>query len=244
MNGTLDRALGEELVAREAQVALTAVGIEDPELRSPPRRTKAVAADDHLGPLADHVAAEADPAPPGKIEPQPGRLGDGGPERRARRRRLEEDEERLRAPGQGGQPVEPIHDARAAATRRAGRQVDDENIDGPSGEDITGDRQALVQAVRGDDDEPVEVDTAADGLDRIEAPPDVQPRGDRPARLGLGDDPERERRLAAPPFAAESDARRARQPAGSEDRVERGEPGRDDPLAGPWERDRFRRGIR
>ena len=60
--GGIDRGLvGEEVVATEAGVALTAVGVEDPEARPLPRRAVAVAGDQRLRPLADDVASEVDP---------------------------------------------------------------------------------------------------------------------------------------------------------------------------------------
>ena len=62
----------EELVAAEAGVALAAVGVEDPQLRPPPRRAETVPGDHHLRPLTDDVAAEADPAAPGELQAEAG----------------------------------------------------------------------------------------------------------------------------------------------------------------------------
>jgi len=70
--GSSRKRVGEEVGATEAGVALAAVGVEDPELRPPARRTEAVPRDHHLRPLADDVATEADPAAPGELEPEPG----------------------------------------------------------------------------------------------------------------------------------------------------------------------------
>ena len=221
----------KELVAAEAGVALAAVGVEDPQLRPPPRRAESVPRDHHLRPLADDVPAEADPAAPGELQPEAGRLRDGVAEPGPRGGRLEEDEERGGPPGERGETMEAIGDAGGPCGRlEARRQVDDEEVHRPAAEETAGDREALVEAVRRDDDEPLEADPAGNRLDRVEAPAGVQPGDDRAARLGLRDEAEREGRLAAPALAAEGDARRARQPAGTEDRVEGREPGRDDPV--------------
>ena len=125
--GGIGRGLvGEEVVAGEAGVALTALRVEDPEGRPPARRAVAVAGDQHLRSLADDVASEPDPRSPGELEPDPGRLGDGGREATGEPGRLEDDEERLRPPGEGGQPAESIGDPgglvrRQRDGRRAGR---------------------------------------------------------------------------------------------------------------------------
>ena len=146
-------------------------------------------------------------------------------------RRLEGDEERLRAAGEGGEPAEAIGDLGGGrAGIRARRQVDDEEVDRAAGEERAGDRQAFVERVRGQDDEPVKPHAAGDGLDRVEAPGEIQPGDDRAVDLGLCREPEGEGRLAGARLAAEGDARTARQAARTEDRIERREAGPDDPL--------------
>jgi hypothetical protein len=230
----------EELVAAEAGVALATVGVEDPELRPPPRRAEAVPGDHHLRPLADDVAAQADPATSGELQPEAGRFRDSIAEPAAQGGRLEEDEERGGPPGKRSETMETIGDAGGPRGRLdARRQVDDEEVHRTAGEQAAGDRQALVEAVRGDDDEPLEADSASHRLDRVEAPAGVQPGDDRAARLGLRDEAKCEGCLAAPALASKSDARRARQPAGTKDRIERREPGRHDSV-----RRAERRGLR
>ena len=126
----------EEVRAAEAAVPLPALGVEDPELRPPPRRTEAVAGDGHLGLLADDVATEPDPRPSGELETEPGRFGDGRGEARGQAGRLEGDEERLRATGEGRQAPEPVRDLRGGrAGIRARRQVDDEEVHRAAGEE-------------------------------------------------------------------------------------------------------------
>ena len=60
--------IGEERLTPEAGISATAFGVEDPQLGPAARRPEPVPADDHLGPLADHVPAEPDPRPTGKLE--------------------------------------------------------------------------------------------------------------------------------------------------------------------------------
>ena len=226
--------LVEKVVAAEAGVALTALCVEDPELRPPARRTMPVAGDGHLRPLADDVAPEPDPRPPGHLEPDAGRLGHGGRQTGGQTRWLEGDEERFRAASEGGEAAQPVGDTGGGRTAvRSGRQVDDEEIDGPTGEQGCGDRQALIDRVGGQDDEPVEPDAAGNRLDRIEGASQIEPGDDRPVDLGFGCETEGEGCLAGARVAAERDARAAGQTARPEDRVERRKAGPDDPLDAP-----------
>ena len=131
--------------------------------------------------------------------------------------------------------MEPIADSRRP--RRwpgppARWQVDHEQIDRPAAQECAGDRQALVEIARADDDQPVEVDPAGHGLDRIEAPGHVQPGHDRAGRLRLGGGSQGERRLAARPVATQAEAGGAWQALGAEDRVEGPEARRDRAFGG------------
>ena len=63
-----------EIEGIDGTVALATVRVEDPEGRPPPRWPEPVAGDECLGLLSDHVAPEPDPAPPGQLEPEAGRL--------------------------------------------------------------------------------------------------------------------------------------------------------------------------
>ena len=102
--------VAEEVVAAEAGVALAALRVEDPEGRPPPRRAVAVAGDQRLRPLADDVASEPDPRPPGELEAEAGRLGDGG--RQAARAR----------PG-GSSTTRSVSERRASAASRPSRSA-------------------------------------------------------------------------------------------------------------------------
>ena len=215
----------------ETAVPLATLGVEDPELCSSPRRPVAAAGDERLGPLADDVAAEPDPGPPGQLQAEPGRFGDGGGEARYQARRLEGDEERLGPASQACKATQPLGDLRRGRARvRTGREVNHEDIDRAAGEEHPGDRQALVEGVGRQDDEPVEPDAARRGLDRIERPGEIEPGDDRAVRLGLGDEPQRERGGTGRRRAAERHAGRARKPARPDDRIERRKAGPDDPL--------------
>jgi len=226
-----NRVVEEEVRAAEARVALAALGVEDPELRPPPRWTEAVAGDGHLRLLADDVASEPDPAASRELQSEAGRLRDSGREAAGQPRRLEGDEERLRPAGEGREAAQPVGDLRGArAGVRARRQVDDQQVDRPAGEQRPGDREAFVERVRRQDDEPVEPDAAGGGLHRVQGPGEVQPGDDRPVRLGLGDEAKGERRGPGARRAAQRHAGVPRQPARPDDRVEVRKAGPDDPL--------------
>jgi hypothetical protein len=191
--GAAGRVVAEEIRVAETAVPLATLGVEDPELRPFPRRPVAAAGDERLGPLADDVSPEPDPGPPGELEAQSRGLRHRGRESRRQPRRLEGDEERLGPAGEPGQATEPLGDlGRRRARVRAGREIEDEDVDRATGEEHPGDRQALVERVWRQDDEPVEADTAGDGLDRVERPGEVEPGDDRAIGLGLGDEPQGE----------------------------------------------------
>ena len=112
----------------------------------------------------------------------------------------------------------------------AAGQVEDEQVDRAPGEQRAPDGEALVEGLGGDHDQPFEPDAAGDGLDRVEAAREVEPGDDRALRLGFRREPEDERRPAARTVASDRNARRLREAAGSQDRVERREAGVDDPV--------------
>jgi hypothetical protein len=194
--GGFDSGIGldEEPVAAEAGIALATVRVEDPEGRPSARRAGPVASDDHLRPLADDVASEMDPRPPRQLEPQPGRLGDRGREAAHEVRRFEDDDAHPGPPPERGEAAKPIADP---AGLGACRQVDDEQVDGSTGEQRPGDREALVEVRRGQDDEPLRSNATGDGFDRVQGSGKVQPGDDRATGLGFSDVAERERGPAA-----------------------------------------------
>ena len=215
----------------ETAVPIATLGVEDPELRPSARRPVPAPGDERLGPLADDVAAEPDPAAPPELEAEAGRFGDGGGQRRRQPGRLEGDEERLRPAGEAGQAAEPLGDLRLGRARdRARRKIEDEDVDRAAGEEHAGDRQALVEGLGSQDHEPVQTDAAGGGLDRIEGPGKIQPGDDRAIGLGLGDEPEGERRGAGGRGTTEGNAGGTREPARPDDRVEGRKAGPDDPL--------------
>jgi hypothetical protein len=231
----LGRVVAEEIRVAETAVPLATLGVEDPELRPSPRRPVAAAGHERLGPLADDVPPEPDPCPPRQLQPQAGRFGDGGREPGGQPGWLEGDEERFRPPSEPGQPTQPLGDlGRGRAGVRARREIDHEDVDRATGEEHPGDRQALIEGVGGQDDEPVEPDAAGGGLDRIERLGEVQPGDDRAVRLGLGHEPEGNGRGTGARGTAQRDAGAPREPARPDDRIEGREAGPDDPLdAGP-----------
>ena len=115
-------------------------------------------------------------------------------------------------------------------------QVEDEQVDRAPGQQRATDGQPLVERLGGDDHEPFEPDAAGDRLDRVEAAREVEPGDDRAGGLGLGGEPEDERRPAARAVAADRDAGRPWQAARPQDGVERREAGVDDAVVRvePW----------
>lgn len=122
---------GEEVVPAEAGVTFTAVRVEDPERRPAPRRAVAVAGDQRLRALAHDIAPKPDPRAAGELQPEPGRSGHGARQVAGQARWLEHHEERLRAPGQGGEAVEPVGQASRPVRggQASGGQVQDEQVD-------------------------------------------------------------------------------------------------------------------
>jgi hypothetical protein len=240
--GGSGRVVAEEIRVTETAVPLATLGVEDPELRPSPRRPVTAAGDERLGPLADDVPPEPDPAATLELEPESRGFRDGCRQAWREARRLEGDEERLRPASEAGQATQPLADLRRGrpcdGTRR---KVDHEDVDRAAGKEHPGDRQALVEGLRGQDDEPLQTDTAGGGLDRIEGSGEVQPGDDRAVGLGLGDEAEGEGRGAGAGSAPERHAGTPRETARTEDRVEGRKAGPDDP---PDARSRLARGNR
>ena len=237
--------VGEERLAEEAGIPPTALRVEDPELGPAPRRTRPVPGDDHLGPLSDHIPAEADPGASSELESKAGRSGDGARDRPRQSRRLEDHEQDIRPTGECRETSEPIRDrgrtpavsprpARVggvpggAARIARGRQIQDQHVHGPARHERSGHRQRLVERDRFEDDEPFEADPAGDRLDGIETPGEVHVGHDRARRLCPGGQLQSEGGLAARPVATHGQPGRARDPTRAEDGIQRGEPGRDD----------------
>jgi hypothetical protein len=215
----------------ETAVPLATLGVEDPELRPSPRRPVPAAGDERLGPLADDVPPEPDPGAAGELQAQSRGFRHRGRETGSQPRWLEGDEERVGPSGEPGQATQPLSDLGGGRARvRSRREIEDEDVDRAAGEEHPGDREALIERVRRQDDEPVEADAACRGLDRVERPGEVQPGDDRAVRLGLGDEPQGEGRGTGARSTAQGDAGAAGKAARPDDRVERGEAGPDDPL--------------
>jgi len=224
----------EERIPGETGVPLAALGIEDPEGRPPSRRSVSVVGDVHLRALTDDVASQADPRSTGQLQADAGRLVHRGGESAARDGAIEDQEQGLRPAGEGRQPMEPVGDLcrRVRPGEPATGQVQDQQVHGPTGQQRAGDTQTLVQALRGDDHEPVQQDPATHRLHRVQAARQVQPGDDGSTRLGLRDRPQGEGGPTARAVPADGDAGRCRETTRSHDGVQRCEPGADDPVTG------------
>ena len=157
--------IGEERIAPEAGIPPTALGVEDPQLCPAARWPEPVAADDHLGPLADDVPAEPDPRSAGKLQAERSRRGDRGGQLPSEARWLEDDEQdagpsgkrcqSLEAGRQAGRPFgwmagcTPGRRAAPNLGRRAasslGRQVDDQDVDRSTGQQRAGHRNPFIR---------------------------------------------------------------------------------------------------
>ena len=134
VNGGL---IDQQGVPGETGVPLAALGVEDPEGRPTPRRTVAVVRDERLRALADHVAAQPHPRPACQLEPDAGRLVDRGREPAGQPGRIEDQQQRLRPPGERGESMEPVGDLRRLVGLRQSTagQVEDEQVDRAAGEE-------------------------------------------------------------------------------------------------------------
>jgi len=226
--------IDQQGVPGETRVSLAALGVEDPEGRPTPRWTVAVVRDERLRALADDVAAETYPRPAGQLEPDTCRLIDRGREAAGEPRRIEDQQQGLRPPGERDESMEPVGDPGrlVGPGQPTAGQVEDEQVDRPPGQEASGDAESFVEACRRDDHEPLEADPAGDGLDRVEAARQVEPGHDRALRLGLRCDAQAEGRPSAGAGAPDRDAGRLREAARAEDRVERGEASADDTVVG------------
>ncbi len=236
--------LDEELFPAETAVPFATLRVEDPQLCPPPRRAKAVASHHHLRPLADHVAPEVDPGPPGELETQARRLRHSFGRSCRQSGRLENDEQRLCSPGEGRETVEafgnpgPVSGARTGRwrgfdRRRAfggrpvlgrcpalGRQVDQEDVDGTGLQQRPGHRQAFVEVGRSENDQPLQLDTPSDSLDGIQASSEIHVADDSPGCLRLRGKAQGERCLAARVVAQDGEAGLAWHATGAENGVE------------------------
>jgi hypothetical protein len=216
--------LRQEFVAGEAAIARPAFGIEDPERGPPVRRPVAVSGDADLRPLADHLPAEANPASPAKLQPEPGTLVHGRPQRGRCLRRHQDEQQGPGAPGERGQPGHLVR--RPADPARP--EIQHEHVHGSRLEEGARHREGLGEIIRDERCEPFEVDPAGDRLDRVEAPRQVDPGGERTRDLGPGQDPHGQRGRPARGRARDGDRPCPRQAAPGEQRIERREPGGDD----------------
>jgi hypothetical protein len=220
----------------EAGVALAAVRVEDPEGRPAARWAGPIAGDDHLRSLADDIPSQPDPRSTGQLEPDARRLADGAgqPARGGKVRRLEHDERDPGPPGERRQPSEPIDECPSQHAARvlsgAPGQVDDQQIDRPTGQQRAGNRQALVGIGGRQDDEPLRLDPASHDLDRVQRGREVQPGDDRAGGLGGRREPQRERGPAARQVAPQRHPRPPQHAPRTEDGIELGEPSREDSI--------------
>ena len=212
------QAFPEQRLQAETGIPIPAVGIQDPERRSATRRTGSTAGNDDLGGLPDDIPSEANPRAAGELQANARPLPDRRGNRADEPGWFEDEQGDPGPPGQRGESAEPIGKARS--TLRPGRKIHDQQVHGPSGQERPGDGKAFVRAGWRDHHEPLGLDTASDGLHRIEGIREIQPGHDRPTGLRFGGKPERDGGPPARQITSKREAHPARQAAGPEDRVE------------------------
>ena len=121
-------------------------------------------------------------------------------------------------------PISPSSSARGV---RAATEVDDEHVDGAGAHQRLGDLERLLAGVGLGDQQIVDVDAELPGVDRVERVLGVDEGADAAALLGLGDDVQRQRRLARGFRPVDLDDAAARQAADAERDVEAERAGRD-----------------
>ena len=238
-----ERARGEEVGGR-GSVARPALRVEEPEVRPPARRPVWFRATSTSVRWPTTSRPRRIQRPPGELEPEPGRLVEGAPERggqpggsRTRRsapaRRASAASRPSRSASAGGR--RPSRVGRVRVRRRGmpplGRQVDEEEVDRPRLEERPGHRQRLVQRAGDEDHEPLQAGR-----------PGRPPRPDR--GCGRGPPRRRSRRPPGPPRPAAgrgSSRRSSRRPGGRRCAAGGGRPARG---ARPARRTRYRRSIR
>jgi hypothetical protein len=223
----------------------------------------AIFRDADLRPLADDLPAQPYPAGAAQLERQARPLGQRSPEGGRRLGGLEDEEERPGPAGECDEAGEPVGEARLPAPaidspaggrrprrgpgwvshRDGGRprggpagglgQVQNQDVHDPALEERAGHGKRLVERGRGEDGEPLEAHAPADRLDRVEAPREVDPGGQRTPGLGLGHRPQSERGRPARSAPPEDDRAGPWQAAAGQESVQLGEAGGDRPADGP-----------
>ncbi|MEO8208017.1 MAG: hypothetical protein ABI598_03190 [Chloroflexota bacterium] len=183
-------AFPEQRVQAEAGIPIPTVGVQDPDHRSPARRTDPAAGDDHLGGLPYDIPAQANPRSAVELQADAGTRSGRGGNRADEPGRLKDEQGDPGSSGQGGEPAEAIGKARCRLRPR--RQIKDQQVHGPADQERPGDGKALVRAGRRDHHEPLGLDAAGDRLHGIKGVGKIKPGHDRPASLGLGGEPERD----------------------------------------------------
>jgi hypothetical protein len=219
---------GQQFGASQAGISRTAVRVEDPQVHRSAGRRVSISRDPGSGQLADHVPAQPDPGSPAQLELESGRLLDRRGNRARQTGRLDDDQLDLRPTGDGRQPVNSIAQLGSGGLPFRGpngpdRQVQQQKIYGPVLKEHGRHRQRLFQRIRGQDHEPLQPDASGDCLHGIQAPGQIQVRGNPAGRLGLRDRLESQGGLAAGAVSLEGYSCGLGQPAQAEDRIQRPE---------------------
>ena len=216
------RNLSQKLAPRQAAIAQPALRVQDLQLRRTARRPKPIPRHTDFGSLTNHVPAQPNPPSTAQLQPQRRDLSESARQGGGHARWLQNEHLDAGSTGQGSQSTETLRKIRRRnpSPQRPGRQVQQQQVHRSILEKHGRHRQRLLERVRRQDDQPLELNASSHGLHRIQASGQIQIRRDPAGGLGLGHGPQRECRLTAGPIAVEGSRRGARQPAQPEDRVQ------------------------
>jgi len=217
------RALSQKLAPRQAGIAQPAIRVQDSHLRRSPGWREPIPGHADLDPLPHHVSPQSNPRSAAQLQPQRSDLAEGTGQSGGKARRLQDEHLDAGSTSQGSQSAESLRHGRCrypGSLQGPRRQVQQQHVHRSVLEEHRRHRQRLLQRIRRQDDEPVQLDAPSHGLDRIQASGQIQIGRDPSRGLDLGHRLQRERRHPAGPLAAQGSGRGAWQPAQSEDRIQ------------------------
>ena len=226
------RNLSQQLAPRQAGIAQPALCVQDSQLRRTARRPKPIPRHADLSPLPHHVPAQPNPGSPAQLQPQRRNLGESAGQGGGKAGWLQNEQLDARSTGQGSQSAETLGQVRRRnpGAHEPGRQIQQQQVHRSILEKHGRHRQRLLERIRRQDDEPLELNAPGNGLHRIQASGQIQIRRDPAGSLGPGHGLQRERRLPAGPIAVQGRGCGARQTAQPQDRIQGAKAGRYRPI--------------
>ena len=97
LSGRRKGLVDQQGVPGQTCIPFTAIGVEDPQDRTPARRPVTVTGDERFRPLTHDITTEPNPRPADQLQADAGRFGDRGREAAGQPGRFEDEEEGLGA---------------------------------------------------------------------------------------------------------------------------------------------------